>query len=148
MENINKFYPHLSVDCVLLGFDGNDMRVLLIERTDTCDNEESNDHKLPGRLIYIDEDLDEAAYSVLNEYTGMDNPYLKQFKTFGSPDRTSNPKDVKWLENAVKQKIGRLITVAYMSMVRINEKKKVLKDNYSASWIALKDIPNLAFDHN
>lgn len=40
--------------------------------------------KLPGSLIYMDEDLDEAAQRVLNELTGLKNVNLMQFKAFGS----------------------------------------------------------------
>ena len=53
--------------------------------------------KLPGSLIYDDEDLDEAAKRVLNELTGLKNVKLTQFKAYGSKDRTRNPKDVLWL---------------------------------------------------
>ena len=57
-----------------------------------------NNRKLPGSLIYDDEDLDEAAKRVLNELTGLKNVKLTQFKAYGSKNRTRNPKDVLWLE--------------------------------------------------
>ena len=148
MENNNSFYPHLSVDCVLLGFDGSEIKVLLVERTNSPKGADLNDMKLPGRLIYENEDLDEAANSVLKELTGLSNLYLSQFRTFGSPTRTSNPRDVMWLENAVKLKIGRLVTVAYMSMIKITDKINNISPNYQAKWVSLKDVPELAFDHN
>ena len=94
MEKSNNFYPHLSVDCVLLGFDGSEIKVLLVERTNAPKRADLNDMKLPGRLVYENEDLDLAANSVLKELTGLSNLYLKQFHTFGSPERTSNPRDV------------------------------------------------------
>ena len=77
-----------------------------------------HDMKLPGSLIYMDEDLDEAAQRVLCELTGIKNVNLMQFKAFGSKNRTSNPKDVHWLERAMQSRV------------------------------ALKDIKVLAFDHN
>lgn len=142
------FYPHLSVDCVLLGFDGEDLKVLLVERTDTMHSQNFNDMKLPGRLIYEHEDLDDAAHDVLKDLTGIDHSYLKQFKTFGSPSRTSNPRDVKWLENAVKLKIGRLVTVAYLSFIRITHCLNVPSPDYKAYWHPVCELPDLAFDHN
>ena len=148
MEKSNNFYPHLSVDCVLLGFDGSEIKVLLVERTNAPKRADLNDMKLPGRLVYENEDLDLAANSVLKELTGLSNLYLKQFHTFGSPERTSNPRDVMWLENAVKLKIGRLVTVAYMSMVKITDKIHNISPDYQAKWVSLKDLPTLAFDHN
>ena len=148
MTNNSKDYPHLSVDCVLIGYEDDQLKVLVIERADVVSNEKYNDKKLPGRLIYMDEDLDEAAVSVLKEYTGIENAYLKQFKCFGSPGRTSNPKDVRWLENAVNLQIGRLVTVAYMSIVKIGARSNRIDSDYKADWISLKELPDLAFDHN
>ena len=58
---------HVSVDCVLIGFDGEQFRVLLVRQIGKQTDGEFNDLKLPGSLIYADEDLDEAAKRVLNE---------------------------------------------------------------------------------
>ncbi len=142
------YNPHLSVDCVLLGFDGEELKVLLVQRNPSDEEGEYNDMKLPGRLIFEDEELDDAASSVLLELTGIKQAYLRQFKTFGSISRTSNPRDVRWLEDAVKLKIGRLITVAYMSLIKITGRLNTLSPDYSAGWKSLLDLPQLAFDHN
>lgn len=141
------YLPSLSVDCVLIGFDGEQLCVLLIERTLNDGKNSSNDLKLPGSLIYANEDLDEAAQRVLFELTGISQTYMQQFKTFGSLQRTANPKDVEWLEESVKLKIGRLITVAYMALIRITGKLRMDSSQHKASWHPLKDIPELAFDH-
>ena len=85
---------HFSVDCVVVGFDGERLRVLLLRRIGEDSGEVFHDMKLPGSLIYMDEDLDGAAMRVLNELTGFKNVNLMQFKAFGSRDRTKNPKDV------------------------------------------------------
>ena len=69
-QNINL---HVSVDCVLIGFDGMSFRVLLVKQLGKNMETELNDMKLPGSLIYDDEDLDEAARRVLNELTGLKN---------------------------------------------------------------------------
>ena len=63
--------PHVSVDCVIVGFDGEDIRVLLVKQVGKESNGEFNDMKLPGSLIYDDEDLDEAAQEfIYYRYTG------------------------------------------------------------------------------
>lgn len=77
------FYPHVSVDCVLLGANDDKLCVLLVERQVAGSNEKH--YKLPGSLIYESEDLDTAAYRVLNEATGLKRVALKQFRSFGSP---------------------------------------------------------------
>ena len=42
---------HLSVDCVVLGFNGTRLEVLLIRRTGVEDGQAFNDMKLPGSMI-------------------------------------------------------------------------------------------------
>lgn len=139
---------HISVDCVVVGFDGTQLKVLLLRRVGEESGEVFHDMKLPGSLIYMDEDLDEAAKRVLNDLTGLKNVNLMQFKTFGSKDRTKNPKDIHWLERAEKAKVERIVTVAYLSLVKIDRALNKNLDDFQAEWVALQDIKDLAFDHN
>ena len=152
MQNIQKNPPlannHISVDCVVIGFDGEQLKVLLVKRACEVNGEILHDMKLPGSLIYQDEDLDEAALRVLCELTGLKNVNLIQFKAFGSRNRTSNAKDVHWLERAVQSKVERIVTIAYLSMIKIDRSMDKNLDEFQASWVALKDIKTLAFDHN
>lgn len=57
------FYPHLSVDCVLIGFDEEGLKVLLVEKTQ-FEPGHTRHSKLPGDLIYEEEELDAAARRV------------------------------------------------------------------------------------
>lgn len=68
---------------LLLGTNEDKLCVLLVERQVAGSNEKH--YKLPGSLIYESEDLDTAAYRVLNEATGLKRVALKQFRSFGSP---------------------------------------------------------------
>ena len=101
----NLYNPHISVDSVVFGFDGEKLKVLLIERSIDEQNELYNDKKLQGSIILNNEDLDEAASRILTELTGLKNIYLSQFKSFGNPNRTSNPRDILWLERTTQLKI-------------------------------------------
>jgi hypothetical protein len=139
---------HISVDCVVVGFDGDRLCILLVERDGVEKGEAFHDMKLPGTLIYMDEDLDQAAMRVLNELTGLKNVKLTQFKSFGSKDRTKDPKDVHWLERAMKSKVERIVTVAYLAMVKIDRKLNNSLTNYHAKWVPIEEIKSLAFDHN
>lgn len=144
------FNPYISIDCVLLGFDGQELKVLLVERVPDVNSTEYKDMKLPGRLIYFDEDIDSAAYHVLNELTGIENAYLRQFKAFGAPSRTEDPRDAEWLhglERLTGQTIHRIVTVAYMSLIRIS-RKMVIDPKYKARWYKITEVPTLVFDHN
>ena len=149
MTNETIYNPHVSVDCVVFGFDGEKLKVLLIERTITENNELYNDKKLPGSIILADEDLDKAAIRVLTELTGLKNIYLSQFRSFGGPDRTKNPRDILWLENTMQLKIGRIVTVAYVALIKIDRKIQAKYDNTQTNWYNLIEVANmnLAFDH-
>lgn len=152
MQNMELKMPlannHISVDCVVIGFDGEQLKVLLIKRVGEEEGEVFHDMKLPGSLIYMDEDLDEAAKRVLKELTGLKNVGLMQFKAFGSKDRTKNPKDVHWLERAMQSRVERIVTIAYLSLVKIGRALNRGLDDYQACWVAMPDIKDLAFDHN
>ncbi len=149
MANEIIYNPHVSVDCVVFGFDGEKLKVLLIERTIAENNELFNDKKLPGSIILADEDLDKAASRVLTELTGLKNIYLSQFRSFGGPDRTKNPRDILWLENTMQLKIGRIVTVAYVALIKIDRKIQFKSEIAQANWYDLNDVAtmNLAFDH-
>lgn len=139
---------HISVDCVVIGFDGEQLKVLLVKRSGNEGDTEYHDMKLPGSLIYEDEDLDHAANRVLYELTGIHNVTLLQFKAFGSKNRTDSPKDIHWLERAMKSKIHRIVTIAYLAMVKISHALNKHLNDYETCWMSVKDIPTLAFDHN
>lgn len=137
-------YPHVSVDCVLLGIDKEELCVLLAERKDAGTGK--TEYKLPGSLIYENEDLDEAAYRILKESTGLKRVSLRQFRSFGSPNRTANKEDVQWLENASRMKIGRIVTIAYLALCKVRKMKPDKK--YGASqWTPISQLPRLPFDH-
>ena len=151
MENNDKrplANHHISVDCVVLGFDGTQLNVLLVKRKGVENGQQFHDMKLPGSLIYKDENLDEAAKRVLGELTGLKNVNLQQFKAYGSKDRTKDPKDVHWLERIVKEQISSIITIAYFSLVKLNRTLVRTLDQTQTVWVPLKEVPALAFDHN
>ena len=140
---------HISVDCVAVGFDGERLKVLLLKRSIEENGSKSVDMKLPGGLIYQDEDLDAAALRVLNEQTGIKRMPFVQFKAFGSRNRTDNPKDVKWLEHTINLKVERIVTIAYIALVKIspNATSFNVKGN-ELCWTPVDAIAKLAFDHN
>ena len=131
-DNLSIFNFAVSIDCVLFGFDGGELKILLIER-----NEDpfKDWWALPGNLVAQDESLNQSASRILYELTGLSNIYMEQYYTFGEVDR--HPK-------------GRVISVAYYAMLRLGG-DKALKPltNYAkkAQWINVKELPKLGFDH-
>ncbi len=140
--------PNVSVDCVVFGFDFTNLNVLLIERNISIDGTNYADLKLPGDLIRLDEDLDDSAARILIENTGLSNIYLKQFKSFGSPERLKRKqRDLEWLRK-IDHPEEHVITIAYYSLIDISEQRSsdlILSDN--ASWCPVHEVTDLVMDH-
>lgn len=124
-------YPHPAVttDCVIFGFDGTSLQVLLIERGL---EPYMGKWAFPGGFVKMDESCEDGAVRELQEETGLVNPFIEQFHTFSEPGR--DPRE-------------RVITIAYYALVRIQDVKGG-DDATKAQWFNLNDIPQLAFDHD
>lgn len=128
---IEKFFQFaVSVDCVILGYHENGLKVLLIQR-----GAEPHQGKmaLPGDLVYPNEDLELAATRVLKELTGLDHVFMTQTRSYGQVDR---------------HPVGRVITVGYYSLISVDRYEPLANswaDN--VSWVDLDNLPELAFDH-
>lgn len=150
---LNMSKINVSVDCVVFGFDdeARKLKVLLIEKkvNPYLSSDEKMQTALPGDLIRTEEDIDESARRVLNSLTNLSDIYLRQFKTFGDPKRVQSSKDQEWLNNFRKEPNERVITIGYVSLVRMEDYSPVA--SYFADkviWADINDIPFLAFDHN
>lgn len=100
-------YPHPSVttDCVIFGFEGTKLRVLLVERG----NEPFKGRwAFPGGFLQMDESAETGALRELQEETGLKGAYIRQFHTFSDPNR--DPRE-------------RVLTIAYYALVRMQEVK-------------------------
>lgn len=124
-------YPHPAVttDCVIFGFNGERLQVLLIERGI---EPFKGRWAFPGGFLKMDETAEEGAKRELKEETGLENAYIQQLHTFSAPNR--DPRE-------------RVITIAYYTLVKIQEVKGG-DDAASARWFPLDEIPPLAFDHD
>ena len=143
----NFIHTYVSVDCVVFGFDHeNRLNILLVQRH-IDDIPVERQKKLPGSLIFSNEDVDDAAERVLHELTGIKKMVLKQFKCFAAPDRANNMNDIKWMGKEYKQDIDRIITVAYLSLCKIDHKINSSKYD-TVDWFPFDEIPVLPFDHN
>jgi 8-oxo-dGTP diphosphatase len=124
-------YPHPAVttDCVIFGFDGERLQVLLVERGI---EPYKGRWAFPGGFLKMDETAEEGALRELREETGLERAYIQQYHTFSDPHR--DPRE-------------RVITIAYYALVKIQEVHGG-DDAASARWFPLSEIPSLAFDHD
>lgn len=124
-------YPHHAVttDCVIFGFDGHELKVLLIERGI---DPYKGSWAFPGGFLRPDESAEDGALRELREETGVEDAYIEQFHTYSDPSR--DPRE-------------RVITIAYMALVKITEVKGG-DDAVDARWFPVNDTPQLAFDHD
>ena len=124
-------YPHPSVttDCVIFGFDGTRLNVLLIERGI---EPFKGRWAFPGGFLKMNESALMGAKRELYEETGLKDAYIHQFHAFSDPNR--DPRE-------------RVITIAYYALVRISEVKGG-DDAAKAQWFPLDKVPSLAFDHD
>jgi len=120
----------LAVDCVIFGFDNRELKLLLIKR-----NMEPGKGmwSLMGGFPRHDEGLYQAAERVLAQLTGLKNVYLEQLFTYGDVDRDPGE---------------RVVSVAYCSLIKIEDYDKDLVKENNAHWQPVADIPDLVFDHS
>ncbi len=138
----------LSVDCVVFGFDNDRLKLLVIEQERVSEDKPPR-KALPGNLVFESESLDNAASRVLKELTGLNGVYLRQFYTFGNPERVRDLKDQEWLRKFRQRPDSRVISVGYYSLVKMEDyhlSPSSFAEN--AEWIDIDQIPALAFDHN
>ncbi len=144
---VSELNPNVSVDCVIFGFDLEKLNVLVIDRGENKVAENVR-LALPGNLIYNNENLEQAAYRVLEELTSLKDIYLEQIGAFGDPNRICKEADRAWLQSIRAEPEARVITVAYFSLVKMEDyMPHAASFAKNAAWIPANEITDLAFDH-
>lgn len=123
-----KFY--ISVDCIIFGFSGGELSLLLLKRNF---EPARGEWSLMGGFVQENESVDDAAKRVLAELTGLDEVYMEQVGAFGSVHRDPG---------------GRVVSIAYYALVNINEYDRELVRQHNAFWININELPPLIFDHS
>ena len=120
--------PAVTADCVVFGRDGQDIKVLLIERG----NEPYRGcWAFPGGFLNMDETAEQCALRELKEETGLVLHSAEQIGAYSDVNR--DPR-------------GRVITIAFYAMTTVSQVKGN-DDAAKAQWFSLNDLPPLAFDH-
>ena len=120
----------VSVDCIIFGFDEDELRILIAKRKlDPGRGEWS----LYGGFVGAKESLEDAANRVLFDLTGLKKLYMKQVGAFGAIDRDPGE---------------RVISVAYCALINVKDYDDKLRQEHGLEWVSLEDMPKLYSDHN
>jgi len=124
---------HFTVDCVIYTFHEAQLKILLTERNEYP---YKGWWALPGFFVEKDEEMEDAVKRISYENTGLKDIYLEQLAAFAGVKR--HPE-------------GRILTVAYVALVRYENVKNKVKPVTSymkqAKWYPINHLPDLAFDH-
>lgn len=121
---------YLAVDCVIFGYENDTLKILLSHRRF---QPAQGDWSLLGGWVGEEETVEEAASRVLHQITGLKDIYLEQVSVFSDPRRDPG---------------GRVISVVFFAMIRIDKHDKDLVNEHGAVWCPFNDMPELIFDHN
>jgi len=120
----------VAVDCIIFGFDGENLKVLLMKRGIMP---EKNKWSLIGSFVTKSESLEQAATRVLKKFTGIEGLYMHQLRTFSEPDRDP---------------LERTLSTAFTTLIDIHQYEKQIIPDYHAEWFPLDKKPRLIFDHD
>lgn len=147
MKPIN-YLSHLSVDNVIFGYHNKQLKVLLTKL-------HNNDlWMLPGGFIKDTESILEAAKRVACERTGLKDLYLNQFKAYGDPNRTFDPKinvneDYVFDNKKVDIVSNYFVSISFYTLTdfsKVNISKGEIDQD--CDWFNLDEIGELYYDHN
>lgn len=120
----------VSVDCIIFGFNGSSLQVLIGRRQMEPGRGEWS---LYGGFVGPDEDLEDAANRVILNLTGMKGLYIRQVGAFGRIDRDPGE---------------RVISVAYCALINVKDYDDTIREQYGLEWVTLDNLPHLYSDHN
>lgn len=120
---------YVAIDCVIFGYEREELKVLLYRRGF---EPSAGKWSLLGGFVRTDETLGDAARRVLFNTTGLQNIFQEQVHAFSRPDRDP---------------AGRVISVAYYALIRINQQDAELVKEHGAHWWPISKLPKLIFDH-
>lgn len=120
----------IAADNVIFGYHEGQLKLLLFQRNlEPCIGKWS----LVGGWVNADESVENAANRVLEKYTGLKNIFMEQVRVFSKPDRDSG---------------GRVLSVVFYTLIKIDKYDHQLVDKYQASWWPVNKLPELIFDHH
>ncbi len=156
IQQIKTFVPGISLDCVVFGYYGGVLSVLLLKYRN------ADAWSLPGGFLPADKEMEAVVNDVLLARTGIKDVFLTQYRTFSSLNRGWSANEQSRLVSVEIEKMWpkehrselrawfdqRFISTAYMALMD-SEKATLVPDHLSESceWIPIAELPPLVLDH-
>ena len=121
---------HVAVDCIVFGYENKKLKILLCKR---MLEPAMGEYSLMGGWINDTETVEQAAERVLLQITGLKDKNLEMVGVFSDPGRDPG---------------GRVISVVFYAMIRIDKHDRELVEKHGAEWWSFEKRPKLIFDHD
>jgi len=142
----NTFLPNLSIDLVIIGYEGSVLKCLLLKVEEKW--------LLPGGYVRFDQSVDEAVQTVLNQRTGLENTYLKFLAVFGDKNRefknvmreVFKRMEIEWRKDYWFN--NRFVSLAYYALVNMDKTHpRVGHFDEAFAWFDFDELPEMWMDH-
>lgn len=135
MKNTQDLYSEhpkipVAVDCVIFGYEDDELKLLLYPRRFAP---HKGEWSLMGGFVQENESMEDTVERVLQLTVGLENIYVDQVGAYSDPTRDPG---------------GRVISMAYYALIRIDEHDRALVDRKGGKWWPIIERPDLIFDHN
>ncbi len=120
----------VAADCIVFGFSKGVLKLLVFKRRiDPLAGKWS----LIGSFVDERECVTDTARRVLLQFTGLEDIFLEELKTYSDVDRDSG---------------ARCISIAQYALIRIDDYDKGQVEKLGAKWFSFDELPKLVLDHN
>ena len=121
---------HVAIDCVIFGFDGEEIKLLLFKREV---EPFKNEWALIGGFIDDRENIEDGVNRILQDKVGLKNIFLEQTRCYGKSDRDPG---------------GRVLSIGHYALIPLKDHELQVVESFQGKWFSFDDIPELILDHN
>lgn len=141
------YMPNITVDCVILGFYDKHIMVLLHKDKNT------EKRMLPWSFVKKNESVNETALNIIEEKTGLQDAYMKQYHLFG--EHYEQPAKDSAIAAKINSKESRMsqwehqrcLSLAYYVLVKYDEVAIDPEKKENTEWFPINELPEIYEDH-
>ncbi len=119
----------ITIGCVILGFDGEQLKVLLTQKELSAGK---SIWSVVNGFIRPEETSEDAASRILYQVTTKTNVYMEQLHTLSAVDRDPTM---------------RVISIGYFALTNVTDYNEQLPLAHETKWFLLNELPPITLDH-